>query len=79
MVDRAEMKVVNDEHEPTSIAEVLAGVTRDVGIEAARALAAAFRVEFDEPAVLAVLNGLAPRAIEWRPPRAGRKRGSVNS
>ena len=81
VVERQEVKVVSDEYEPTSPAEVLAGVVEKVGERAARALADAFNIEYDEVAVMALVNGdvngngvNSARAIEWLPPKADRKR-----
>ena len=82
LIERQEVKVVSDEYEPTSPAEVLAGVVEKVGERAARALADAFNIEYDEVAVMALVNGdvngngvnSSARAIEWLPPRPDRKR-----
>jgi len=81
VVERQEVKVVSDEYEPTSPAEVLAGVVEKVGERAARALADAFNIEYDEVAVMTLVNGdvngngvNSARAIEWRPPRSDPKR-----
>jgi hypothetical protein len=79
LVERQQIEVVNTEPEPTSVAEVLADVMEKVGERAARALAEAFGVEFDEAAIRALYDGAngsqAPtRAVEWLPPRPDRKR-----
>ena len=81
LIERQEVKVVSDDYEPTSAAEVLAGVVEKVGERAARALADAFNIEYDGVAVMALVNGdvngngvNSARAIEWLPPKADRKR-----
>ena len=83
VVERQEVKVVSDEYEPTSPAEVLAGVVEKVGERAARALADAFNIEYDEVAVMALVNGdvngngvnSSARAVEWLPPDHKRELG----
>jgi hypothetical protein len=79
LVEKAEIAVTTEQTEPQSTAEVLANVMEKVGERAARALADAFNVEFDEAAIRALYNGAngsqaSTRAIEWRPPRADPKR-----
>ena len=79
LVEKQQIEVVNTEYEPTSAAEVLADVMEKVGERAARALAEAFGIEFDQAAIRAFYNGAngsqAPtKAIEWLPPRPDRKR-----
>ena len=81
MVERQEIAVVNTEPEPESTTEVLASVFERVGEKAARALADAFDIEYDEVAVMALVNGgvngngvNTARAIERLPPKADRKR-----
>src|SRR6516162_1598033 len=83
VVERQEVKVVSDEYEPTSPAEVLAGVVEKVGERAARALADAFNIEYDEVAVMALVNGdvngngvnSSARAVELLPPDHKRELG----
>ena len=81
VVERQEIAVVNTEPEPESTTEVLASVFERVGEKAARALADAFNIEYDEVAVMALVNGgvngngvNTARAIERLPPKADRKR-----
>jgi hypothetical protein len=79
LIDKAEIAVTAEQTEPQSTAEVLANVMEKVGERAARALADAFGITFDEAAIAALHNGAngsqAPaRAIEWLPPRPDRKR-----
>jgi hypothetical protein len=76
LVEKQQIEVVNTEYEPQSTAEVLASVLERVGEKAARALADAFEIEYDEAAIRALYNGAqAPaRALEWLPPRPDRKR-----
>src|SRR6516225_7852699 len=57
LVERQQIEVVNTEPEPTSVAEVLADVMEKVGERAARALADAFNIEFDEAAIRALYDG----------------------
>ena len=64
---------------PASANEVLARILDRVGERAARALADAFGLEYDEAAIRAVGNGpngsqASAKAIEWRPPRPNPKR-----
>jgi hypothetical protein len=78
LVEKQQIEVVNAEDEPASATEVLARVLERVGEKAARALADAFGLEYDEAAIMALRNGpsgsQAPaKVIEWRPPRANRK------
>ena len=75
LVEKQQIEVVNTEYEPTSAAEVLADVMEKVGERAARALAEAFGIEFDQAAIRALYDGpngsqASTRAIEWRPPRS---------
>jgi hypothetical protein len=79
LVDKAEIAVTTEQYEPQSSAEVLADVMEKVGERAARALADAFGIEFDQAAIRALYDGpngsqTSTRAIEWRPPRADPKR-----
>jgi hypothetical protein len=78
LVEKQQIEVVNTEYEPTSVAEVLADVMEKVGERAARALADAFGIAYDEAAIRAVSNGpngsQRQQAIEWRPPRSDPKR-----
>jgi hypothetical protein len=79
LVEKQQIEVVNTEYEPQTAAEVLARILDRLGEKAARALADAFGLEYDEAAIRALINGSngsqAPaRAIEWRPPRPDRKR-----
>src|SRR6516164_8896294 len=79
LVEKAEIAVTTEQTEPQSSAEVLADVMEKVGERAARALADAFNIEFNEAAIRALYNGAngsqAPtKAIEWTPPRADPKR-----
>jgi hypothetical protein len=79
LVEKAEIAVTTEQNEPTTVAEVLANVMEKVGERAARALADAFNVEFDEAAIRALYNDAngsqaSARAIEWLPPRPDRKR-----
>ena len=78
LVEKQQIEVVNTEYEPTSAAEVLADVMEKVGERAARALAEAFGIEFDQAAIRALYDGpngsqASTRAIEWRPPRSDPK------
>ena len=57
LVEKQQIEVVNTEYEPTSSVEVLAEVMEKVGEQAARALAAAFGLEFDEAAIRALYDG----------------------
>jgi hypothetical protein len=76
-IDRKEIEVnatIDVYAEATTREEVLVKLAEDCGIEAAVALAAAFKFGLDEPAILAMCN--APRStsngervIEWKPPR----------
>ncbi len=56
--------------------EILAKVVEDCGVEAARALAVAFKLDFDEAAIMALCNGASgsQRVLEWQPPRKSAKR-----
>ena len=79
LVEKQQIEVVNTEPEPTSVAEVLADVMEKVGERAARALAEAFGIEFDQAAIRALYDGpngsqASTRAVEWLPPRPDRKR-----
>ena len=78
MTQKIEVEVNQAEYEPQCCEEVLANVAQMVGIEAAKALAVAFKLEFDEPAIRAWYDGpngsQRQQAIEWRPPRSDRKR-----
>jgi hypothetical protein len=79
MTQKIELEVNQPEYEPQTAVEVLARIYDRVGERAARALADAFEIPYDEEAIRALINGSngsqAPaRAIEWRPPRADRKR-----
>jgi hypothetical protein len=80
VVEKQEVKLVSDEYEPRSAAEVLANVVEKVGEKAARALADAFEIEFPEEILLSAkaTNGSSSaqrqQSIDWRPPRADRKR-----
>jgi hypothetical protein len=85
LIEKAEIAVTTEQTEPQSTAEVLASVLERVGEKAARALADAFNIEYDEAAVMALVNddvngngvnsGVnSARAIEWLPPKADRKR-----
>ena len=79
VVERQEIAIVDTEPEPQSTTEVLASVLERVGEKAARALAEAFDIEFDEAAIRAFYNGsngsqASTRAVEWLPPRPDRKR-----
>ena len=79
LVEKQQIEVVNTEYEPTSAAEVLADVMEKVGERAARALAEAFGIEFDQAAIRALYDGpngsqASTRAVEWLPPRPDRKR-----
>jgi hypothetical protein len=79
LIERQEVKVVSDEYEPQSTAEVLADVMEKVGERAARALADAFGIEFDQAAIRALYDSpdgsqATSKAIEWRPPRSDPKR-----
>ena len=78
LVEKQQIEVVNTEYEPTSAAEVLADVMEKVGERAARALAEAFGIEFDQAAIRALYDGpngsqRQQQAIEWRPPRSDPK------
>ena len=83
LIERQEVKVVSDEYEPTSSVEVLADVMEKVGERAARALAEAFGLEFDQAAIAALYDGpnvpirapgISQRLIEERRPMNVRKR-----
>jgi hypothetical protein len=83
VVEKQQIEVVNTEYEPTSSAEVLAEVMEKVGERAARALADAFGIEFDQAAIMALYDGqdvphrggYSQRLIEEQKPIVnGRKR-----
>ena len=81
MTQKIELEVNQAEPEPQRAEEVLARILDRLGEKAARALAEAFNIEFDLAAIMAVVNGAGTGvnngvngAIEWRPPRADRKR-----
>ena len=83
VVERQEIAVVNTEPEPQSTTEVLAEVMEKVGERAARALAEAFGLEFDQAAIAALYDGpnvpirapgISERLIEKRRPTNVRKR-----
>jgi hypothetical protein len=79
MTQKIEVEVNQPEYEPQTATEVLARILDRVGEKAARALADAFQIEYDERAIRALVNGSngsqAPsQALEWRPPRADPKR-----
>ena len=83
LVERKQVEII-EQSEPTSPAEVLAGVMEKVGERAARALADAFGIEFDETAIRALYDGpnvpirapgISQRLIEEQKPIVnGRKR-----
>ena len=82
MVEKQEIQIAERIEEPNCVEEVLARVAVEVDMGAAKALAAAFKLEWDEDAVLAVINGSGElqrsynqQAIEeWHPPRSDQKR-----
>jgi hypothetical protein len=79
MTQKIELEVNQPEYEPQSANEVLARILNRVGEKAARALADAFQIEYDERAIMALRNSAngsqAPgQALEWRPPRSDPKR-----
>jgi hypothetical protein len=77
-VEKQQIEVVNTEYEAQSTTEVFVSVLERVGEKAARALAAAFEIEFPEeilsPASGANGSQASARAVEWLPPKADRKR-----
>jgi hypothetical protein len=83
LVEKQQIEVVGPEYEPQSAAEVLARILDRVGERAARALADAFQIEYDEAAIMALRDspnaphrgGYSQRLIEKRRPISnGRKR-----
>jgi hypothetical protein len=78
LVEKQQIEVVNTEYEAQSTTEVFANVLERVGEKAARALAAAFEIEFPEeilrPASGSNGSQASTKAVEWLPPKADRKR-----
>jgi hypothetical protein len=79
LVEKQQIEVVSAEVEAQTANEVLARILERRGERAARALADAFGLEYNEATTRALINGSygsqAPtRAIKWRPPRYDPKR-----
>jgi hypothetical protein len=64
LVERQQVEVVNaDPYENLNThQEIFAKVVEDCGVEAARALAVAFKLDFDEAAIMALCNGASGAA-----------------
>ena len=81
MVEKQQVEVVSPKREPENAAEVLAEICREVSVKAAKALAEAFEIPWNEGEVLALANGsdvsqpgrYSQHAIEEAKPN-GRKR-----
>jgi hypothetical protein len=61
LTERAEIAITTPEPEPTNFAELFAKIIRETGLQQAKALAAAYKIEWNDAEIMSLVNADEPQ------------------